>query len=826
MKKIILLLTVGLCTNLIAQFGGQIEIASVPDFELGAPKHETIDLDNDGDNDVVCSGSFGIVWIENLGEGLFSTSQEINLEPTSDFEVTDYDSDGDLDILYSDYINSIYFLENDGFGSFEPAIYITWTYPGGSNERFICADLNGDGNEDIITIGPFATIIWRENTGIGEVLPEIVISLEGGALSHFDIVDFDADGDLDVFWSTYTSSGIWWVENLGDGTFAEQDTVLSDPPGHFLNILSLDMSDMDNDGDLDALFTGIYEVGWVENMGDGTFGSMNILSDDYYNPDQVFGLDIYIDGMNDIIFIHPNGNEIIWYKNLGGGIFGEPNIVTDDIGESIDLNMVDIDYDGDWDVVSSKMEGSSLILLKNQMLHPTIVEGQIYIDINENGTRELEEPGISLASMLSTPSGAMGITYPDGTYIVDFDYMPDGPYEIAPELEYWGITSPYLTHNVNVEDPFYYMDTLDFGMIPEILMDSIRNDMTGGATARCEGIISYWVGVANIGTTMPSGIIHLLLDDSLTYLTSDIIPDSIVGQNLYWSYDDLFYFDSHVFMVQVETPGFEADSVTSVLVTTIEEFGETVFTCTDVLEQPVTCAYDPNDKTSHPKGVGELGNIPPETEWMEYTVRFHNTGTDTAYLVIVRDQLDENLDWMTFEPLFSSHEMYVNFSPSGELAFIFEDIMLPDSIVNEVESHGFFSYKIKLKPDLPIGTTIENTAEIYFDGNPAVITNTTLNTIYELDDSGINVDNSSTGLSFVVYPNPFDEYTTIYFGDELVGENTLRVFNLMGEEIYSDSNLTGNSHILSGKYFKSGLYILTIENEANEQLFNFKIVLK
>src|SRR5690606_1315445 len=143
---------------------------------------------------------------------------------------------------------------------------------------------------------------------------------------------------------------------------------------------------------------------------------------------------------------------------------------------------------------------------------------------------------------------------------------------------------------------------------------------------------------------------------------------------------------------------------------------------------------------------------PASTDWIEYTVRFQNTGTDYAEDVIIRDQLDENLIWTSIQPLFSSHDMEFEFDPSGKVAFVFNDIMLLDSNTNELESHGFVKYRVRMKPDLALGETIENTAYIYFDFNEAVITNTALNTIVEPKELSIETVATETELS--VFPNP------------------------------------------------------------------------
>ena len=67
-------------------------------------------------------------------------------------------------------------------------------------------------------------------------------------------------------------------------------------------------------------------------------------------------------------------------------------------------------------------------------------------------------------------------------------------------------------------------------------------------------------------------------------------------------------------------------------------------------EPVLNCAYDPNDKLVHPTGVQEEGYTLFGEE-LEYTVRFQNIGTDTAFNIRIEDQLDDDLDWNTFRPM-------------------------------------------------------------------------------------------------------------------------------------------------------------------------------
>ena len=55
--------------------------------------------------------------------------------------------------------------------------------------------------------------------------------------------------------------------------------------------------------------------------------------------------------------------------------------------------------------------------------------------------------------------------------------------------------------------------------------------------------------------------------------------------------------------------------------------------------------------------------------------------------------------------------------------------MLPDTGADFLGSQGFVKYKVNLKPNLPIGTQIFNTARIYFDQNSAIVTNTKIHTL-------------------------------------------------------------------------------------------------
>lgn len=140
-------------------------------------------------------------------------------------------------------------------------------------------------------------------------------------------------------------------------------------------------------------------------------------------------------------------------------------------------------------------------------------------------------------------------------------------------------------------------------------------------------------------------------------------------------------------------------------------------------------SFDPNDKRVFPSGITENYNIAETTE-LEYILRFQNSGTDTAFIVLVTDTLSDLLDISTFKPGITSHKAQWNIS--GEVNPVvsckFDNILLPDSNVNERSSHGYLKFKIKPKSNIK-GRQIRNKGYIYFDFNEAVITNEVMNTI-------------------------------------------------------------------------------------------------
>lgn len=145
--------------------------------------------------------------------------------------------------------------------------------------------------------------------------------------------------------------------------------------------------------------------------------------------------------------------------------------------------------------------------------------------------------------------------------------------------------------------------------------------------------------------------------------------------------------------------------------------------------EPFIGSYDPNDKAVTPAGFDSTGLTLLDTR-LRYKIRFQNTGTDTAFFVRIVDKLDANLDVTTLSVESASHPytLTVTGTTNPKLTFLFSNILLPDSNINEPASHGYIVFSVSPVSGLLPQAEVKNFAKIYFDYNAAIVTNTALTT--------------------------------------------------------------------------------------------------
>jgi uncharacterized repeat protein (TIGR01451 family) len=175
-------------------------------------------------------------------------------------------------------------------------------------------------------------------------------------------------------------------------------------------------------------------------------------------------------------------------------------------------------------------------------------------------------------------------------------------------------------------------------------------------------------------------------------------------------------------------------------------------------------SYDPNDKQAYPQGISNQHFIDEKAE-LDYTIRFQNTGTDTAFTVVVKDTLSSLLDVATVRAGASSHRYQLDILEGRILKFTFNKINLPDSTRNKLKSQGFIKFLVRLKPNIAFGSKIENKAAIYFDFNEPIITNKTFHTLRKPERyNSRNLDLcNGTAYNGKTYPTDTRVYDTLRF---------------------------------------------------------------
>jgi uncharacterized repeat protein (TIGR01451 family) len=230
-------------------------------------------------------------------------------------------------------------------------------------------------------------------------------------------------------------------------------------------------------------------------------------------------------------------------------------------------------------------------------------------------------------------------------------------------------------------------------------------------------------------------------------------------------------------------------------------------TTIDVDCQIIQGAFDPNDKIGYPTGY-KNDHFVAQNQDIEYQIRFQNTGTDTAFTVVVRDTISDKMDISSIEFGASSHKYEAEIYGKGILKFTFNNINLVDSFKNEPKSHGFIQYRIKQKKDLPWGSKIYNSAGIYFDFNDPVLTNQTLHTVGAREIISAVVERTiEPNFPVKISPNPFSE--SAIFETPLSISGHFELFDITGKMLRKEV-FEGTTFEFHRKGLSAGIYVFKI----------------
>lgn len=364
-----------------------------------------------------------------------------------------------------------------------------------------------------------------------------------------------------------------------------------------------------------------------------------------------------------------------------------------------------------------------------------IINIQVFRDDNGSGTREASEEGIPNVR-ISVDGGNLTSLYtgPDGRVLTGAIEEENYSFAMAdlPCFESFTTPSSYsLTYTSNNE----YL--LSFGVQPRNGPAALRTLLNSG-TIRCGFEHDFWLTVLNDGCQPVAGEGSVTYPEEMAFLESDETPTSNEDHTLTFAFDTLQPGASRQFRIRFRMPdeNFAGQDINlGAAAGAITVDGAMVESDTFAYSEVLRCAIDPNDKQVAPsRPEPSNSNYTQIDETLRYTIRFQNTGNDTAFTVRIEDQISESLVLESLKPLAASHPYSVSVRENRTVVFLFEDILLPDSTTNLPGSQGFVTFEINAHPDLEDFSTIDNTAGIYFDFNQPVITNTVTSTLVEFLD--------------------------------------------------------------------------------------------
>ncbi|HCQ12630.1 T9SS type A sorting domain-containing protein [Flavobacterium sp.] len=225
-----------------------------------------------------------------------------------------------------------------------------------------------------------------------------------------------------------------------------------------------------------------------------------------------------------------------------------------------------------------------------------------------------------------------------------------------------------------------------------------------------------------------------------------------------------------------------------------------------VLTQAVIGSYDPNEVyESHGPEI-PINNF-TSNDYLNYTITFENTGTANAEFIRIENMLHNKLNPSTIEMIGSSHNYDLK-RENNKLTWFFYDIDLPPTSQNPILSHGFVSYRIKPNPGFAIGDIIPNTASIFFDYNPPIITNT-FNTefVAPLNNLDFNSDN------FLLYPNPATDLVQISSNINFGNIESIVIFDVLGKVVKKVDAVNSNQTNINVSELSSGVYMVEVATD-------------
>ncbi len=407
-----------------------------------------------------------------------------------------------------------------------------------------------------------------------------------------------------------------------------------------------------------------------------------------------------------------------------------------------------------------------------------------FLDSNTNGIKDSGEQDFPLGQFqieknndgnvhnITSPSGVYNIYDENATNSYDLGYTIDPAYSASYALTTasYSNVNPVIGGGLQV----YYFPITIVQSYNDIAVTIIPLGQP-----RAGFLYQNKVVYRNFGNqTVASGTVTFTKDDNLIITGNTQSGTTPSANGFSYNFTDLLPFEVRTMTVSMQVPPIPVVSLGQLLTnnaTIIPLVGDVVpENNSSTLSEIVIGSYDPNDKMeSH--GDKIVTSSFATTDYLYYTIRFENTGTASAINVRIEDLLDSKLDETSIKMVDASHD-YILDRLDANLTWRFNNVQLPPSVENTSIGKGYITFKVKPKAGYATGDIIQNTAGIYFDFNPVIITNTFLTEFVEF-----LAVNEFENNDFIFYPNPVKDMLNVMSKNNTNTIDEIIVFDVLGK---------------------------------------------
>ncbi|HEX9981278.1 MAG TPA: T9SS type A sorting domain-containing protein [Flavobacterium sp.] len=440
-----------------------------------------------------------------------------------------------------------------------------------------------------------------------------------------------------------------------------------------------------------------------------------------------------------------------------------------------------------------------------------------FVDLNTNGIKDAGEPVF--------PHGQFQYEI-NNDATVHYGYSGSGNFVIHDDNT---ANSYDLNYIVNSEFSSYYAASGSFNNLP-VLAGVLQNiyipiTQTGAYEDLAVSLVSYGaprpgfnyvnriVYTNNGATTIPAGNVVFSADADLSVTGTTAAGASIAASGVSFPFSNLLPFETRTEEVTMQVPLIPeiqlGDIVTNSVAISPTAGDSDLSNNTYYMWQVVVGSYDPNDKSESRGRNIDIDDF-TTADYLYYTIRFENTGTADAIDVKITDMLNEQLDETSVRMISSSHN-YVMDRQDNTLTWTFNNVQLPAASEDPDGAKGYVMFKAKPKTGYAIGDVIPNTASIYFDFNPAIVTNTwETEFVEELSVPG------SEYAGFRLFPNPAKDNIHIQSG---AAETISKVYvrDMLGKTVLALDG-AGSEMLIDTSTISKGIYLVEIYSSGNRYI--------